>query len=691
LPTYPLKRVNAWKAWSKGHVKGVNSYISSVFEDQPVVTEDARTGRPVTVYMRPRTLANQAIAQGMNSVRVWLNGWSSKFAIIESDWDAIAEDGLKAGANGTGWDSTRPLNYSFDPEFKTIADYTALITQLLDQCQKLGLGVIFTGTYYPHQHGGQDLSPWGNPGSAGRTNLAQFWVEVVKKWGNHPAIIGLDILNEPGPPVPAAGYSPAAWRNAPNGWCTLAQDVVDKIRAAEQALKVATPVPIVVEVTADARSITVFDPYTPGAGGSLIKDPAERIVYSFHHYSPHPVTHQGIFGDTWVNIGKVYGRSVARHATGGFSGPYGWYESLDSVWGPGKELVRDAQTLEDFWKDVINFQRNAAAAGKPVAIYVGEFGHIHPDVEQVEPADFNRTFLFDPANGVPTYRCVEGSERFFYPVFSPDHMTGGWKKQNPSRWVTRVEPFTGTDGQAKVRFYFDNLDRLLFGRTVFPRLKDSEMGGLLRGLQETINHEVLVIPPTPTPRPRAILEKICVRDAATGQLNLNLIDRNKVPLKYRNAVGFPIGVKDFEPGDDDPSSTGMSWPIEKFNNTLLMSLYGPEGEILKKVPVKITLDEFWVEVDASVIKVDAYKQAMALDTNMVDDRFPPKAVATFSMATPNAEMEAGRDQFVADTLAVCRRLGLSWAFLDNGGDSIGVMGWRASSKAMKLLKDDCES
>jgi Cellulase (glycosyl hydrolase family 5) len=682
MPTYPLNKNNAWKAWARGDVKGFNAYLSQAFPDRPLITQDTRTNQMVSIVLQERTLANQAMTMGMNAVRLWLSGWTMHFSLEAQDWNNAAE---------AGWDSDTPLVAAYGQSEKTLADVAKLITGLMDQCEKLGLGVILTGAYPDHYHAAQPRSVWAEPGSFAREHLGMFWAAVIKKWGRHKALIGLDILNEPAPPLPSAGLSHGDWRRDPKGWGTLAQDVVTKIRAAEAQSGLSTPIPIIVETIGAAHTIRMFDGYTPGVGGEIIRDPADRIVYSIHHYDPWHVTHQGIAGDNWVDLGRVYGKTVARDVEGGYDKPYDWYRSPGPGWGRHKILVKDEASLEANWQDLINFQQYAADEGKTIALFVGEFAHVQPVLSHVEPMDPNREYLIDPENGVPSFRVAEASEGFVHPVFSTKHITGGWKKQNPSRWVTRLEPFTD-GGVAKIRLYFDNLDPLLFGRTWFGGITDKELGSLAAHVvSRDANGQIFVVPPTPTPRPDVVLNLICARDPVTGAVLKDTVDRNKLPLKALNAVGFPISTKLAEPGDDNPAENALEWPMEKFSNTLFMKLIGEEGVIIEKALVTIRLNEFWVEVDAAAMQYPRFRQAIGLDPFRTSEGFfPAQAVAVFASATPYEEMEAGRDQFVADTLAICRKHRISWAYLDAGISTIGPIGWRASARTMRRLKDECE-
>lgn len=691
VPTYPLTLNNAWKAWTSGHVKGVNAYLDATQTDNQVKVQDTSTGKVFKFAVRHRSLGNLAIQQGSNAVRLWISDWSGGYPIAPEDWYNIAEAGKTAAAGSSGWASKKALQSDYSPAVSTIAALAGLITEVMDQCQQLGLGVILTGNYPVVMIDKQASSPW-VAGSAARESLGLFWGEVVKKWGKHPALIGLDILNEPNPTIPAEGNIISAWRNSPNGWGTLAQDVINKVRAVEKAIKATTPVPIIVEspMGGVAQAMRMFDGFTPGVGGAPMVDPAGRVVYSFHHYSPNELTHQGVNDGDWANIGRVYGKTVARGIGGGLDMTYDSMNAFGEGWGRNKLLVKDQASLRAHWKPVIDFKNNAAAAGQPVVLYLGEFGYIHPEVDWVEPIDLKRSYLIDPDNGVPAYRVTGGSEQYKRPFYALTDRSGGWKKQHHSRWITRFEPFT-VNGQAKVRLYFDNLDRLLFGRTWFPALSASELGSMVGQIEGTVDGPMFVDPTPPTPRPTVILDLICAKDPVTGLTNYSKIDRNKVPLQNRFTIGFPVSTKLAEADDARTDQNALEWDISKFSNTLMMSVVGPEGEIISNAQVTVRADQFWVEVNASDIKIAKYRQAVEIDPTLFEGKFPAKAVAAFRSATPNAEFEQGRDQFVADTLAICRELSMSWTFIDQANNYQGFIGWRASAAAMKIMKSDCES
>lgn len=121
--------------------------------------------------------------------------------------------------------------------------------------------------------------------------LSEIWTNpklqdsIVKLWGllagaykNNPTVAGYDIMNEPVPPA----SSSVAWEDKdPEQWRQLAQRIVAAIRAV------------------DSRHVVFYEPSplaAPHAFKTLRPLADSNVVYTFHLYEPHRVTHQGIQG-----------------------------------------------------------------------------------------------------------------------------------------------------------------------------------------------------------------------------------------------------------------------------------------------------------------------------------------------------------------------------------------------------------
>ncbi len=140
---------------------------------------------------------------------------------------------------------------------------------VLAHAQRTGLGVVVLGDF----DGGADAAPlWRQ--AALQDRFVQTWAALARELGNHPAIAGLDLLNEPNPPMAdgTLGSAQAQWRN-------LAQRTVAEIRRA------GCDRPIVFESVAGGSAWGL-------RGLQPLDDP--RVVYSLHFYTPHDITHQQV-------------------------------------------------------------------------------------------------------------------------------------------------------------------------------------------------------------------------------------------------------------------------------------------------------------------------------------------------------------------------------------------------------------
>jgi endoglucanase len=140
-------------------------------------------------------------------------------------------------------------------------------------------------------------------------------------------------MNEPHPPMPDGRTAAAQTR-----WSALAVRTIDAVRAT------GCTVPIVFEPVAGGSTL--------GMKG-LTPLPYQGVVYSFHSYTPHEITHQGV-SPRWQR--RI---PYPADATWGLGG---W----DADLGVG---AIDARRLRDELQPVRSFQERYR-----VPIYVGEFG-----------------------------------------------------------------------------------------------------------------------------------------------------------------------------------------------------------------------------------------------------------------------------------------------------------------------------
>lgn len=281
MPSTKINRDNCWDAWSAGRIAAAN------------------VGIDINSPKLHATLANLAINRGYNAVRLWL-AWGGAYSLSEADFITVAQD-------TNGWNSTQ-LNAAGTLPLNQIA---TRINEVLNTCEQLGVGVVlvinfWSGAYgrmwadtgadanYPQATTAQDVQNW----------LVSFWGKTAQRFGAHKALIGYDVLNEPGLPnditlVQANDPAPTNFNN----WRALANRVAAKVRETDKN----TPLVIEGIYGGDARGLALFDarsatPATPRAW--LVND--TRVVYSFHFYAPGSITHQGVAEWAYESIGQTF-------------------------------------------------------------------------------------------------------------------------------------------------------------------------------------------------------------------------------------------------------------------------------------------------------------------------------------------------------------------------------------------------
>ena len=213
-------------------------------------------------------------------------------------------------------------------------DLRALAT-LLDRAAARGLKVVVVGGF----EGITDATFWRD--AAAQDDWVDSWRLVARECGEHPALAGLDLLNEPQPPAHAsASASGLGLAAAQAQWRALATRAARAIRSA------GCERPLIVEGVAGASPAGL-------RGLQPLDDP--EVVYSLHFYLPHAITHQGLAPD-WPDA-QVYPGTPSQRLAGG-----------DPRLPPGPfNIERLAQELQP----AVDFQ-----AQHGVPLYVGEFSCI---------------------------------------------------------------------------------------------------------------------------------------------------------------------------------------------------------------------------------------------------------------------------------------------------------------------------
>lgn len=163
-----------------------------------------------------------------------------------------------------------------------------------------------------------------------KQSVVENWRWFAKEFGNHPAIAGLDLLNEPNPP-----WLGGKLAGAHQLWQPLAEQAIVAIRAEGNTL------PIIYEGVGGGSAIGFRD---------LVPFDDPQVVYSLHVYTPHDITHQG--------VGPAWARTIPYPA-----GPE--WQLKDAVLEAGGW---DRKRLKAALNDVVIFQQRHK---RP--IFVGEF------------------------------------------------------------------------------------------------------------------------------------------------------------------------------------------------------------------------------------------------------------------------------------------------------------------------------
>lgn len=186
------------------------------------------------------------------------------------------------------WIEARELRdeIGFDREMRRIARY-------LDEARRHGLAVVLTlnaSAFAPDADTDHERNAfWSDPGLPGRA--AAVWGRIAGALFEHrDAIYAYDLCNEP--------LDRDQMPNPPRQWRAAALAALAAIRAVDPSTWIM---------------------YEPGPGGShegftdLRPLPDARVIYSFHYYTPHEFTHQGIHDIAGTDLARPYAERRIRH------------------------------------------------------------------------------------------------------------------------------------------------------------------------------------------------------------------------------------------------------------------------------------------------------------------------------------------------------------------------------------------
>ena len=137
---------------------------------------------------------------------------------------------------------------------------------------------------------GEAAVHWSSP--VLKASLVDIWARVAARFKGNRVIAGYDLINEP--VTPRDSNRPPTLGDAHKGAGALA-DVRDQSRDPWREFAVQ----IIEAIRAqDAGSIVIFEPSPwalPKGFAQLTPLPFSGVVYSFHFYEPHALTHQGLY------------------------------------------------------------------------------------------------------------------------------------------------------------------------------------------------------------------------------------------------------------------------------------------------------------------------------------------------------------------------------------------------------------
>lgn len=154
--------------------------------------------------------------------------------------------------------------------FEFPAAQTKYVEELLEAAERSGFRLIVALEPEP---AGDKAEYWHDDRL--KASIRDVWVQLAGRLKSSAAVAGYDLINEP---VPTRARTPA---EANRVWVPFAQTLIRAIRSV------------------DPDRTIVFEPAPwgfPAGFASLEPLPFPNIVYSFHFYHPHELTHQGIAG-----------------------------------------------------------------------------------------------------------------------------------------------------------------------------------------------------------------------------------------------------------------------------------------------------------------------------------------------------------------------------------------------------------
>jgi len=230
------------------------------------------------------------------------------------------------------------------------ADYEQL-KKFLDYAAEIDLKVVLTflsthGRVWNQYYEGStkyDLRLWTE--EKYRDYLAAFWKELASRLKNHPALVGYNIINEPGPEL--ADPSVTDWYGEEHRqWCARTKgSLLDLNRLYNKVIAEIRTVDQVTPIVVDSGYMGV--PLSTLCFDRLVDN---KVLYSFHMYEPY----EYVLGNR---------RNEWRYRYPGVV-PIGETSTENPLW--------NRRQIEKFLEKIIKWQKNIGVSSREV--YVGEFG-----------------------------------------------------------------------------------------------------------------------------------------------------------------------------------------------------------------------------------------------------------------------------------------------------------------------------
>lgn len=625
MPALPIDRYNAWDAFKKGRIAATNVGIST----------DALNSTPI--------LRNLAVKKGYNAIRLWLN-YGEFFTLLPEDWRVIANNGWTGTVAQNTPTTLSKKVYDDDTsvpkvsQLKTIYQVYNQVKNILDRCTDVGMGVILTGDFFSEaggrlwtnqaagNDGASNMPHLATTASGLQNDLANFWRQTLITFGDHDALIGIDLLNEPCPAWNLSWYD-TRHRIRANGnthwdtWPLLAQTLVQKMRQVDPSAAGTKPrIAYIVEGAGDAGLNPFLNAASTTDTSYLVRDYTnanavnpnmanDRIVYSSHFYDPMGFSSQGVYEWTYLQLGSLYplptGKSRRRINDNGIE----------------KTIVLDFRNSDDL-EALMQAEKKLANLGMP--IFIGEFSAAQPNLDQVFPG--NSAALSQRVSDVQYAHLDEGNQ----------------PKWIVARQITQIA-------------YDSNSHVFTFG---LDNIQDN--------FEPSVNFDPNAITSPDTSRP--------YYDAFT--VNADGLPCSSGPShEVIEAAGWP-------------PYWFINQNLKATVHFVNTSGTRANTPVFSHVPIKLVGGDKFFKIDASAIPtVVAANVIRTLGTqDPTTQRYPVVALLTLESAATAADIVESQATYTKHVLQMFKRRKFSWAwFADDSNQATGVVCWRPGKEVNALL------